>query len=68
MIKYIQGDLFDYVTPKTIIPHICNSANKWGRGFVVPLMEHYMELNLNQLRDLVWDLVLLKPLELVELQ
>ena len=46
MIKYVKGDLFDMVTPKTIIPHVCNNENKWGRGFVVPLMEHYMEARL----------------------
>jgi len=43
MIKYIQGDLFDFVEPGVIIPHVCNNANKWGRGFVVPLMEHYLK-------------------------
>lgn len=40
--KYIQGDLFDFVTPNTVIPHVCNNQNTWGRGFVVPLMEHYL--------------------------
>jgi len=41
MIKYVKGNLFDMVTMRTIIPHVCNNENKWGRGFVVPLVEHY---------------------------
>ena len=41
MIKYVKGDLFDMVEPGVIIPHVCNNANKWGRGFVVPLMAKY---------------------------
>ena len=42
MIKYVQGDLFDYIRPNIIIPHVCNNQNKWGRGFVVPLMHKYL--------------------------
>lgn len=42
MIKYVQGDLFDMVEPGVLIPHVCNCDNKWGRGFVVPLMENYL--------------------------
>ena len=42
MIKYVKGDLFDMVEPGVIIPHVCNNQNKWGRGFVVPLIKHYL--------------------------
>ena len=41
-IKYVKGDLFDMIVPNTVIPHVCNNANKWGRGFVVPLMNKYL--------------------------
>ena len=41
-IEYVQGDLFNMVEPKVLIPHVCNCDNKWGRGFVVPLIEHYL--------------------------
>jgi len=40
-ITYVQGDLFDMVEPGVIIPHVCNCDNKWGRGFVIPLIQHY---------------------------
>lgn len=42
MIKYVQGDLFDMVEPRVIIPHVCNNENKWGCGFVVPLTDNYL--------------------------
>lgn len=41
-IEYKQGDLFDMVEPGVVIPHVCNCDNKWGRGFVVPLIKHYL--------------------------
>ena len=41
MIKYITGDLFDYIKPNIIIPHCCNSEVNWGRGFVLPLKAKY---------------------------
>lgn len=40
-IEYVKGDLFDMVEQGAVIPHVCNDANKWGRGFVVPLIQHY---------------------------
>jgi hypothetical protein len=42
-IEYVQGDLFDMVEPGVVIPHVCNCDNKWGRGFVVPLIQHYLK-------------------------
>jgi len=41
-INYVQGDLFNMVKPGVVIPHVCNCDNKWGRGFVVPLIENYL--------------------------
>jgi hypothetical protein len=40
-IEYVKGDLFDMVEQGAVIPHVCNCDNKWGRGFVVPLIKHY---------------------------
>lgn len=42
MINYVQGDLFEMVEPGVMIPHVCNNENKWGRGFVVPLIDNYL--------------------------
>ena len=43
-LKYVEGDLFEYVdkcdTP-IIIPHVCNNQGVWGAGFVVPLGKKY---------------------------
>jgi hypothetical protein len=43
MIKYVKGDLFNYVETGVVIPHVCNNKNKWGRGFVVPLIRKYLK-------------------------
>lgn len=39
--KYIKGDLFNFITPNTIIPHVCNNAGAMSAGFVVPLCRRY---------------------------
>lgn len=45
MIKYVKGDLFDYIIDKDnfLIPHICNNKGKWASGFVVPLGQKFPE-------------------------
>lgn len=39
--KYIKGDLFNFITPNTVIPHVCNNAGAMSAGFVVPLCRRY---------------------------
>ena len=41
MIKYVQGNLFDFVQPRVIIPHVVNNAGAMASGFVVPLCKKY---------------------------
>jgi len=47
-IKYIQGDLFAALKERSsvkplFIPHVVNSKNAWGSGFVVPLGKQFPE-------------------------
>jgi hypothetical protein len=44
MITYVQGDLFKLINNDypVLIPHVCNNQNKWGRGFVVGLINNYL--------------------------
>lgn len=41
MIKYLKGDLFSFVKPGVIIPHVVNNKGKMAAGFVVPLCRKY---------------------------
>ncbi len=43
MIKYITGNLFDFIDDHNpvMIAHICNDQGAWGAGFVVPLAQKY---------------------------
>jgi O-acetyl-ADP-ribose deacetylase (regulator of RNase III) len=43
VIKYITGDLFDFIDGNTpvVIAHVCNNKGGWGAGFVIPLGEYY---------------------------
>ena len=41
MIQIIKGDATEPIKKPAIIAHICNTAGRWGRGFVVPLGEKY---------------------------
>jgi hypothetical protein len=41
MIKYLKGDLFNFVKPGVIIPHVVNNKGKMAAGFVVPLCRKY---------------------------
>lgn len=41
VIRYIQGNLFDHVSPGVVIPHVCNDIGAWGAGFVVPLAKAF---------------------------
>lgn len=43
MIKYLLGDATKPIMYPTIIAHVCNNINKWGKGFVVPLGKKYPE-------------------------
>jgi hypothetical protein len=45
MIKYVKGDLFNYIdsNKRIMIPHVCNDLGLWGAGFVVPLGKKYPE-------------------------
>jgi hypothetical protein len=48
MIKYVKGDLFKLIPDcPVVIPHVCNNQNKWGRGFVVPLIAHYQKARID---------------------
>lgn len=41
MIKYLVGNAIKPIIYPTIIAHVCNNINKWGKGFVVPLGQSY---------------------------
>jgi hypothetical protein len=47
MIKYVVGDLFQFLPYETpmekFIPHVCNNIYGWGSGFVVPLAKKWPE-------------------------
>lgn len=53
MIKYKQGDLFDYVkqsTQNTVLFHCCNNQGGWGKGFVLDLSKHFPKTEANYRR------------------
>jgi hypothetical protein len=43
MIKYLEGNLFDFIDDHNpvMIAHVCNDQGAWGAGFVVPLGQKY---------------------------
>lgn len=42
LIKEVDGDLFEMTKDRAcIIVHGINNKNRWGRGFVLPLAEHF---------------------------
>jgi|GEM_PF-2307203 len=41
MIKYIKGDLFDYVTDNDCIIHVVNNRSRIGGGFTAPLIKRF---------------------------
>ncbi len=43
MIKYVEGNLFDFIDDHNpvVIAHVCNNQGAWGAGFVVPLGQKY---------------------------
>lgn len=43
-ITYIGGDLFEGIKAARkplLIPHVCNDAGRWGKGFVLDLGRHF---------------------------
>lgn len=40
-IKYVQGNLFNFIQKDTIITHVVNNGNVMGAGFVIPLCKTY---------------------------
>jgi O-acetyl-ADP-ribose deacetylase (regulator of RNase III) len=67
MIKYIEGDLFDYAVKDTVIAHVCNCHGGWGSGFVVPLGNKYPKSKERYLLNDDWGFHRLGELQLEEL-
>lgn len=48
MIKYVNGDLFEYIQDEyegiTYVPHVVNTENKWASGFVVAVQKHVQDI------------------------
>jgi len=44
MINYINDDLFNHITPNTIIPHVVNCKGKMGSGFALALFQRFPQV------------------------